>query len=181
MPYEWVKTIEKAPAQSGAFCVDDDSVVFELHLWPYRSLPRKGFVIFIGITVAMLAFPLMAVIGSVVLWALLPFLALAVAGMWWALARSYRDGEVLEVLRIGPDRCDLTRQQRGQPTQHWQANPYWVGVRLHLSTGPVPNYLTLKGNGREVEIGSFLSEDERIALKDELERHLALASAPLPR
>jgi uncharacterized membrane protein len=28
----------------------------------------------------------------------------------------------------------------------------------------VPNYLTLKGEGREVELGAFLSEEERVAL-----------------
>jgi uncharacterized membrane protein len=32
----------------------------------------------------------------------------------------------------------------------------------------VPNYVTLSGNGREVEIGAFLSEDERKALYQDL-------------
>ena len=180
MPYEWVKSAEKAPAQPGAFCNVPGEMAFELHLWPYRSLPRKGFVVFIATTATLLAFPLLAVIGSAVLWALLPFLALAVAGMWWALARSYRDGEILEIFRIGPDRCELTRLERGKPARQWQANAYWVTVQIHPSKGPVPNYLTMKGNGREVEIGAFLSEDERVALNTELARHLALATRPAP-
>jgi uncharacterized membrane protein len=37
----------------------------------------------------------------------------------------------------------------------------------------VPNYLTLKGNGREVEIGAFLSEPERLTLRRELMAALA--------
>jgi len=28
----------------------------------------------------------------------------------------------------------------------------------------MPNYVTMLGNGREVEIGAFLSEEERLAL-----------------
>jgi len=36
----------------------------------------------------------------------------------------------------------------------------------------VPYYITLRGKGREVEIGKFLSEDERKALFDELNRSL---------
>jgi uncharacterized membrane protein len=39
----------------------------------------------------------------------------------------------------------------------------------------VPQYLTLSGNGREVEIGAFLSEEERLALYPELTAALARA------
>jgi uncharacterized membrane protein len=45
---------------------------------------------------------------------------------------------------------------------------------MHPKGGPVPNYVTLSGNGREVEIGAFLSEEERKALYDDL-RHLVQA------
>jgi uncharacterized membrane protein len=37
----------------------------------------------------------------------------------------------------------------------------------------VPYYVTLNGNGRRVEIGAFLSEDERRALHGELASELA--------
>ena len=44
-----------------------------------------------------------------------------------------------------------------------------------LSTaGRVPQYLTLKGEGREVELGAFLTEDERVALAGEIRKTLAL-------
>jgi uncharacterized membrane protein len=46
-------------------------------------------------------------------------------------------------------------------------------VTLHEKGGPVPQYLTLRGAGREVELGAFLSEDERLALRAELRRKLA--------
>jgi uncharacterized membrane protein len=45
-------------------------------------------------------------------------------------------------------------------------------VTLHPKGGPIPNYVTLSGNGREVEIGSFLSEPERLSLYDELSKLL---------
>jgi uncharacterized membrane protein len=46
-------------------------------------------------------------------------------------------------------------------------------VALHEEAGPVPNYVTLRGGDREVEIGAFLSADERAALYDELTHRLS--------
>ncbi len=37
----------------------------------------------------------------------------------------------------------------------------------------MPHYLTLKGEGREVELGAFLTEDERLRLADDLRERLA--------
>ena len=162
MPYEWLPpgTAPGAP-------------VARLHLWPYRSLPKRGFVLFIGGTAALIALPLLPVLGSPVLWGLLPFLMLAVGGVWWALARSYRDAEILEELSLWPDRITLTRHGPRGARQDWQANPHWVRLELHASDGPVPNYLTLKGGGREVELGAFLSEKERVVLAREVAQRLA--------
>ncbi len=161
MPYEWIK--QPVPAPKAA-------PLAELHLWPYRSLLRRDFVIFIAVTTTLIVVPLLAVIGSPVLWGLLPFFIIAVAGVWYAIHRSYKDGEILEELKIWPDRMTLehTHPRHGRKT--WEANPYWVQVKLDPKDGPVVNYLTLKGGDREVELGAFLSEDERLALQDELDR-----------
>ncbi|PHQ79009.1 MAG: hypothetical protein COB65_13165 [Thalassobium sp.] len=159
MPVEWITPPDTPDAPRA-----------ELHLWPYRSLLRRDFVIFIAGTATLVTLPLLAVIGSPVLWALLPFLAAMIAGVWLALNRSYRDGELLEELRIWDDRATLTRHTPRKPTQTWEANPHWIRVELHEGGGPVPFYLTLKGGPREVEIGAFLSEDERRALYGDLRR-----------
>ncbi len=153
MPYEWTDTPQGAR---------------RLSLWPYRSLPRRGFVVFIGATAALIALPLVAVLGSVVFWGLLPFLAGTIAAIWYFLQRSYRDGEILEELEITPERVTLTRHNPRSPNQSWQANPYWVTVEIHARGGPVENYLTLKGGDREVEIGAFLSAPERAELHPDL-------------
>ena len=171
MPYEWLDELSEAPEDSGASAYSGP--VYRLSLWPYRSLPKRGFVIFIAATATLLLLPLLAVLGSPVLWVLLPFMAGAIAVIWWALQRSYRDGEVLEELTLTRDRITLTHQRRGQPAQDWSANPYWVHVTLHPGDRPVPHYLTLKGNDREVELGVFLSEEERVQLAEELRERLA--------
>ena len=45
-------------------------------------------------------------------------------------------------------------------------------MKIYETEGPVANYITLTGNGREVELGAFLSEDERKTLYEELEQLL---------
>lgn len=174
MPYEWVKRPDGAPEKSGASShAQGDKVRAELHLWPYRSLPRRGFVLFIGATAIMLTIPLMAVLGTALLWGILPFIVLTVGGIWWALGRSYRDGELTEILTLTDARIALERRAPNGRVQSWEANPYWVQVRLHPAGGPVPDYLTLKGGDREVELGAFLTPEERRELAVELRQAIA--------
>ena len=163
MPYEWI-TPDPAP----------DAPVAELHLWPYRSLLRQDFVVFIAGTVAIIFLPLIAVLGSPVLWGLLPFFIIAVSGVWYALHRSYKDGEILEELRIWPDRHIHPRRGR----KSWEGNPYWVHLKIDKRNERIVNYITLKGSEREVELGAFLSEDERAVLYDEVDRAMRDAIRP---
>lgn len=159
MPYHW--------------STSPDEVVL-LRLWPNRSLSRRGFVLIVGVTAFLLTLPLLAVVGTALLWGLLPFAVGVVAFLYWAVTRSWRDGELTEELRISADTVTLTRSDpRGGPAQTWQANPHWVRVEIHADKGPVEQYLTLTGNGRTVEIGVFLSPEEREALEPELRRALA--------
>ena len=152
MPYRWTHT--------------PDAVT--LTLWPHRSLPPAGFAAVILATFVMITIPLVGLLGTVQLWGLLPFLMLALAGLWWGLRRSYRDGEIIETLTLSPKQAQLTRITRDAAPLTWKADPYWVRVEMHQTGGPVPYYLTLTGATRIVEIGAFLSEDERRALCGEL-------------
>ena len=104
----------------------------QLHLWPHRSLPKTGFVWFIGGTVLLIAVPMLSVVGSPVLWGLLPFAALAVTGLWLALQRSYRDGEISEDLTLTPARVTLTRHGPQGRRQAWEANTHWVLSLIHI-------------------------------------------------
>lgn len=153
MPYDWKP---------------DSAETQELHLWPHQSLNPRGFALFILATYALLMLPLLAVLGTLALWGLLPFLLIALGAMWLALSRSRKDAQILEVLTLSPVRAHLHRQGPRGTVQEWESNRYWVVPHLHRTGGPVPNYVTLKGGGREVEIGAFLSEDERVSLYDDL-------------
>lgn len=171
MPTRWHDEVG-APDDTGA-----PSRVRVLELWPHRSLTGRGFAAFMGITAALVAVPLLSVLGTPVLWFILaPFVL--VLGLTWALIeRSWRDGDLVEELRLCRDALRLTRRDPDGRRREWEANPYWVRVRLHAEGGPVENYVTLSGGPREVELGAFLSPEERAALRDELERELGALRA----
>lgn len=167
MPYRWEKP---------------DSETLVLRLWPFRSLTPRGHAAFVGVTAALLAVPLLAVFGSPALWGLLPFVLAALLALMAALTRSYRSGRTREVLVLTADRARLLRRDPGRADRHWQANPYWMRVALR-EDGPVEDYLTLtggldEGGTREVELGAFLSPEERITLAGELREVLGQIRRP---
>ncbi|MEE2816589.1 MAG: DUF2244 domain-containing protein [Pseudomonadota bacterium] len=154
MPYQWTTP-------------QTDSIQ-EMHLWPHQSLPVEGYVRFLGTLAALITIPMIPLLGSAALWGVLPFVASTLFALKWALDRSRRDRQILEVLRLEPEEAHLERIDPKGTRQSWSCNRYWTQVEMHTDDGPVPNYVTLRGSGREVEIGAFLSEDERKALYDEL-------------
>jgi uncharacterized membrane protein len=184
MPVEWLDSTTGAPVITGASChARGEPPLACLHLWPHRSLPKRGFVWFIGATFVLLLLPLLAVLGTPILWGLAPFVLGALWFLYAMIQKNYRDGEILEELRLWSDRAELTRSVRNRAPLTWAANPYWISVHLHEIGGPVSSYLTLKGAGREVELGAFLSADEREALHETLRdvlARVAVSSACVP-
>ena len=146
--------------------------VTTIELWPYNSLKPKGFVFFLSATFALIALPLFNVLGTKVFWGLFPFLFLTLMGIWFALRKSLRDRQILEQLTLYKDQLVLIRQDPNGEQKEWVCSPYWSKLRMYDKEGPVVNYITLSGNGREVELGSFLGEDERKELFHELNRLL---------
>lgn len=145
----------------------NDPPVLALTLWPNRSLTRTGFKRVIGLVAVGLALPVVPLLGTKVGWGLLPFLVAALAALYLALRRSYFDGRLTEELRLWPDLMTVVRREPKGRVRRWDANPFWVQPRL-MENARIEKYLTLKGNGREIELGAFLSPPEREALHAEL-------------
>lgn len=177
MPYEWDHPITEAPRHDTPGHDQGGDPIAVLHLWPFRSLPKRGFAFAIGFAYMMMMIPVAGFLGTVALWWLFFPGLIAILGLWWFLGKSYRDAEILEELTIWPDHMRLTRTGPRRAFAEWEANPHWVTVQRHPQSGNLKNYITLKGNGREVEIGAFLSEKERPRLYDDLGRALTLAKS----
>lgn len=142
-----------------------------LILWPNRSLTATGFRRVMILTAVGLTIPVIPFLGTAVGWGLLPFVLTALGALYLAFRRNYRDGRLCEELRLWPDMIAVSRMEPDGRVRHWHANPYWVQVKLH-DDARIESYLTLKGNGREIELGAFLSPDERVELYEKLSREL---------
>lgn len=151
MPYHWTDTSQEKT----------------LTLWPHQSLTPHGFSWFIGATALMLALPLLAVLGSPVAWVLMAFFLAAIWGVWRAIMANRAHRSLREELTLTPETVSLQHVPYQGPVLEWQANPHWVTVAIRRD-GPVENYLTLRGGGREVELGRFLTPEEREGLYREL-------------
>lgn len=126
----------------------------------------------IGGSALMLALPLIALLGNPVMWGLLPFAGIVLSALWFALRRNWQDRSILEEMQMDREGVHLRRVNPRGPAQEWHADPHWVAVNMIPNGGPVGNYLTLTGGGREVELGSFLTPEERLTLHAELIRLL---------
>ncbi|MEX0366830.1 MAG: DUF2244 domain-containing protein, partial [Ruegeria sp.] len=80
MPYRWT--------------TEPGAQVQELHLWPHNSLPQKGMAAFVLATFTLILIPALPLLGSAVLWGLLPFVLGAVWAMYFALRRNRRARQI---------------------------------------------------------------------------------------
>lgn len=164
MPYEILTDRLGASEKSGA--PSSSEPLLHIRLTPHQSLSPQGFVTFVGITFVLMLVPLTALIGTKLWWGIAPFVLGALAFLWLMLKRSWRDGTLREELRLWQDRIEIIRHNPRADNQTWEANPYWVRPALHPE--PVEDYLTLTGGPRDVELGRFLSPEERKTLHDAL-------------
>ena len=171
MPYYW----SKLPSSADFVAKEVGEAGLCLYLSAHNSLTPSGFVKFISITSVMMLIPIFAFLGHVFLWIIAGTLGLTLLAVWTALTASWRRGKVSEVLEIWTDQVRLKRTNPDGSIQEWDANPYWTEISIIKKDGPVPNYLTLRGNGRTVELGSFLSEDERPIVANELRNAFSAA------
>lgn len=150
-----------------------DRPIYAATLWPNRSLDgrgRRSVLLFLGIG---LSLPLATLVGTLAFWGMLPFLAGTLGLVWLGFRRNDRDGWLAEDVAVWPDEVRVERREPSGRCLRWTARPLSVRIRFHPE--PVESYLTLKGPGREVELGRFLSPGERKALGAELETALGQA------
>jgi len=152
-----------------------DRPIYRVVIWPYRALGPEGRRVVMAVAAAGLVVPLLAAIGTPVFWGLLPFEAAALGFLWLGFRRSDADGRLTEALTIWRDEVRVERTEPSGRTLRWRAEPGRVRLNLAAEGAKVENYLTLAGGGRTIELGAFLSPEERQRLHDEISTALTSA------
>ena len=168
---------EAAGGKPPAISVSDpftrqDPPVWSVLLWPHRSLPKEGFRRLMWFSGAAMSLPIIALAGTPVALPLGGAAAFALFLLWLFFRLNYRSGRVTEELRLWPDVIAVERREPKGEVRRWAANPYWVDIDLS-DTKAIEQYLTLRGAGRRIELGAFLTPEERQELADELRTRIA--------
>ena len=151
-----------------------DVPLFRALLTPYRSLGRTGFNVTMGIVGGASLVSSLAFIAHGA-WPIVGFFGLDVLLLWLAFRASYRSAKATEEVSVS--RTDLAIRQTS-PRGHVREshyNPSWARflVRRHSEIGVT--HMSVSGEGRATEIGSFLNPDDRESFADAFGRALAQA------
>ncbi|MEN8107118.1 MAG: DUF2244 domain-containing protein [Pseudomonadota bacterium] len=101
-------------------------------------------------------------------WPVLPFAGLEVVVLGAAFYLCVSRSQIREVVTVNADMV-IVEKGRRQPREHWECPRVWARVVLEHS--PIvwyPSRLAVAFQGRQVEIGRFLNEAERLELASEL-------------
>ncbi len=155
----------------------EDHPILSLTIWPHRSCDRKTFNSILSLIMIILVLPTFVFLNLWFALSILPFSLISILILYLVANKNFNDACLTEKLRIYPEKIILERKEPNNTIKRWHANPYWTKVNLY-NNGPVESYLTLKGNGKEVELGSFLTPAERIDLKQKIDESLFKLSMP---
>ena len=140
-----------------------------IELAPNCSLTNRQAVRFFTATCAM-AFGFALILTLKGFWPVLPFAGLELALLAWALnaslaRRFYRQTITVTEADVSVESRERSRHAQVVFPRHWaQVKLRRPATRLH------PSRLTIESHGRQCELGSFLTEEERRGLALRLQR-----------
>lgn len=139
--------------------------LFELR--PNASLTHRDAAFFF-LSIAAVSLAVAIGFATAGFWPVLPFAGLELAALGVALRASLRHGRTREVIRVDEDSVLLQQTGPGRMTEHRFARP-WTRVELqHAENASWPSRLIMQSGGRRIEIGAFLTEDEKSSLRTRL-------------
>ncbi|MCK8516913.1 DUF2244 domain-containing protein [Methylonatrum kenyense] len=129
---------------------------------------RTTLVVFIAIAVVSLSVATLFAFAG--FWPILPFAGLELTALGVALYVSAVRGKYREEILVDGSTVEIRKGQK-EPDTTWNFDLAWSEVLLEASFHRwYPSRLLIRSQGDAVELGAFLTEEERLALADELQR-----------
>ena len=148
----------------------------KIRLAPNRSLDSHGTKVVFAVVACGFLLPIIPFIGSPIGTTLTIFSGLTFYLFLTLLQRNFQQGSTFEEILISKNKIIVVHQEKNKEQMTWECNPYWTKVHLDINNPKLKNYLTLAGKGRRIELGAFLSPDERLELRDKIQNALAKAN-----
>lgn len=153
-----------------------DEPIFRALLVPHRSLGRTGFLVLMGIIVA-IWLTVGAVFLSMGAWPVFGFFGLDVLLLYFAFRMNYRAARAHEEVSVSRISLDIVQvAPSGRKLEH-HFNPFWTKFRIARHEEIGITAMTVEGRGRKVAIGSFLNPDDRESFARAFGQALATAKA----
>jgi uncharacterized membrane protein len=113
-------------------------------------------------------------------WPVLPFAGLEMALLAWVLARSMRRRDHIELIEI--NERDVRIASRAHDKYLTAVFPrHWAQVKLRRAASPHhPSALLITSHGRSIEVGCFLTEEERLGLAKRLGQSIGAVNQSPP-
>ena len=142
---------------------------------PNRSLSNQG-TIFVFIFLALgLFIPIIPFIGSHIGIALTLFSGCTFYLFLFFLGKNFQSGQKYEEIKISSEKIQIIHKEVNKEKLIWEGNPIWSQIIMEKRSKKMENYLTIREKGRYIELGTFLSPNERKNLNNKIQNALAKA------
>jgi len=145
------------------------SATERIEIVPNCSLSTRGALVFFG-SLCLATFGIATFMTFRGFWPVLPFAGLEMLLLGWALHRSLQRRYQSETITVSDD--DV-RIEHTDPIHYVEVvfPRHWARVKLRRPHSRLhPSRLTIESQGRQCEVGSFLTEQERRGLAQRLQR-----------
>lgn len=147
-------------------------VRFDAVLHPPTTLGPRSFLLYMAVfgTVSFIAGISFFLIGS---WPVFGFAALDVLLVYYAYRMNFYASRSYETVQLTEDSLTVLRVSPSGRRRRIKFQPYWLKIQMDNPPRP-DSALMLRSHGRELEIGKFLTPEEKLelalALSAELEQ-----------
>jgi len=140
-----------------------------IDLCPNCSLSVRAALLFFGMT-CFVSFAIAGVMASQGFWPILPFAGLEMLLLGWALKTSMARRHHRQTITV--TESDVSIEMRDHRRAVQLVFPrHWAQVKLRRPASRLhPSRLTIESHGRQCELGSFLTDEERRGLALRLHR-----------